>query len=259
LTAGPVRAVRAYVVVVIAAGAAVRVAPAALSIAANVAVLAVLLNEALLRGRLQEELSGRVASPNVRGEAAAALTLVPVVSLAARSAPIPGPGLLPIAVVGATALAATLLLNRPASPRSVTSVLGPDGTQLAIAAGGLPLGLIAHLALDLPALDPSDNPVVVALSVAVLIVFVGFVGEIVFRAVIQTVLAQALGSRGIAATAAVAAGFGASLGSLQYAAVLAVSAVLFGWCLHRTGSILGTSIASGFMHVGLFLLWPALR
>ena len=250
---------RAYLVAVIAAGVALRVAPAALSVVANVVVLAVLLNEALIRGRLQEELSGGEASPNVRGEAAAALTLVPVISLAARSAPIPGPGLLPIAVVGATAMAATLLLVRPASPRSLTSVLAPDGTQLAIAAAGLPLGLVAHLALELPALDPSDNPVVVALSVAVVMVFIGFVGEVVFRAVIQTVLSQALGSRGIAATAAVAAGFGASLGSLQYAAVLAIGAVLFGWCLHRTGSLLGTSIASGSMHVGLFLLWPALR
>ena len=252
-------AVHAYLVAVIAAGVALRVAPAALSILANVVVLAILLNEALIRGRLQEELSGGEGSPNVRGEAAAALTLVPVISLAARSAPIPGPGLLPIAVVGATAMAATLLVVRPASPRSVTSVLAPDGTQLAIAAAGLPLGLVAHLALELPALDPSDNPVVVALSWAILIVFVGFVGEVVFRAVIQTVLSQALGTRGIVATAAVAAGFGTSLGSFQYAAVLGVSGALFGWCLHRTGSILGTSIASGIMHMGLFLLWPALR
>ncbi|MCA1671638.1 MAG: hypothetical protein LC799_05365, partial [Actinobacteria bacterium] len=78
---------------------------------------------------------------------------------------------------------------------------------------------------DLPALDASDDPVVVALSWAVLIVFVG---EVVFRAVIQTVLSQALGTGGIVAAAAVHAGFGAGLGSLQYAAVLGLSGALLG-------------------------------
>lgn len=247
--------VRLYLVAVVGVGAALRFSPPLLGITVTVGVLGVLLNEALARGRLGEELDAGAVRQNAISDAAAALTLVPIMTLLARSAPVPGPGVVPILIVSSATLAATLLLVRPVSPLTIGSVLAADRTQLAIGAIGVPLGLAALFAVELPAVDPRPGPALAVLWSAVFIVFVGFVGELVFRVVIQTALARALGSQGILAAAVASAAFGASLGSLRYAAVLGLSGALFGWCFHRTDSVLGTSMASGILHIGIFLLW----
>lgn len=251
---GPTWVVRLYVVAVVSGSAALGFSPPLVGITATVGILGVLVNEALLRGRLREELDPGAGQQSAASEAAAALALVPIMSLLARAAPLPGPPVVSIVIVSSVTLIATLLLIRPVAPLSVGSVLTADTTQLAIGAVGVPLGLVLGFAVQEPAVNPSPGPATVALWSAVFIVFVGFVGELVFRVVIQTALSRALGSRGILIAAAVSAAFGASLGSLRYAAVLGLSGALFGWCFDRTDSVLGTSMASGMLHLGIFLL-----
>lgn len=247
-----------YVLAVIGDGLLLRTAPPTVAVAATVMLVAVLANQALLNGRLQEEL-GEGGPANPITEAAGALLLVPVISLLARAAPIPGPAPVAIAVIGVSTLVAVKMVARPAPMRSVVTVLHADRTQAVIAATGVPAGVMFALAFDLPILDDDAGRLVMVLSGVALVVFVGFVGELVFRAVVQTTLASALGSRGIVATSAVSAAFGASLGSWTYGVVSGVTGALFAWCYDRTGSILGTSIAAGTMHAVLLVAMPALR
>ena len=246
-----------YVLAVIGDGLLLRAAPGILAVAATMMLVAVLANQALLHGRLQEELGVVEPASDPTHEVAGALLLVPVISLLARAAPIPGPAPVAIAVIGAATLVA-VALARPAPARSVVEVLHADWDQAAIAATGVPAGIALALAFHLPSLAEDAGGFVLMLS-GVALLFVGFVGELVFRVVLQTSIAHALGNRGILAASAVNAAFGASLGSWTYGFVAGLTGALFGWCYDRTGSILGTSIGAGVMHVLLFVVVPELR
>ena len=256
---GPPWPALGYVLAVVGDGLLLRVAPGTLAVAATVMLVSVLANQALLHGRLQEELGVVEPASDPTHEVAGALLLVPVMSLLARAAPIPGPAPVAVAVIGAVTLVAVALVARPAPARSVVEVLHADRGQAAIAATGIPAGLALALAFDLPALARDAGGLVLVLSGVALFVFVGFVGELVFRVALQTSIAHALGNRGIVAASAVNAAFGTSLGSWTYGLVSGLTGALFGWCYDRTGSILGTSIAAGTMHVLLFVVAPALR
>ena len=256
---GPPWLAWAYVLAVIGDGLLLRAAPGTTAVAATVVLVAVLANQALLHGRLQEELGIVEPASDPTHEVAGSLLLVPVVSLLARAAPIPGPAPVAIAVVGTATLVAVALAARPAPARSVAEVLHAGRVQVAVAATGLPAGIVFALAFDLPALDEDASGVLLVLSAVALVVFAGFVGELVFRVALQTSLTHALGNRGIVAASAVNAAFGASLGSWTYGLVSGLAGALFGWCYDRTGSILGTSIAAGTMHVLVFVVVPALR
>ncbi len=248
-----------YILAVIGNGLLLRTGPGTLAVASTVILVAVLANQALLHGRLQEELGVGELASDPTNEVAGALWLVPVISLLARAAPIPGGPLAAVTVIGTAALVALVLAARPAPARSVVEVLRAGRVQAAVAATGPMAGIALALAFDLPALDEdAGGPLLVLLGVA-LFVFAGFVGELVFRVALQTTVAHALGNRGIVAASAVNAAFGASLGSWTYGLVLGMAGALFGWCYDRTGSILGTSIAAGTMHVLLFVVVPALR
>lgn len=256
---GPPWLAQGYVLAVIGDGLLLRAAPGMLAVAATVMLVAVLANQALLHGRLQEELGVVESAWDRTHEVAGALLLVPVISLLARSAPIPGPAPVAITVIGTATLIAVALAARPAPARSVVKVLHADRVQAAIGATGLLAGIVFALAFDLPALDENANGLLLVLSGVALVVFVGFVGELVFRVAVQTSIANSRGSRGIVATSAVNAAFGASLGSWTYGLMSGLTGALFGWCYDRTGSILGTSIAAGTMHVLLFVVMPALQ
>jgi membrane protease YdiL (CAAX protease family) len=89
----------------------------------------------------------------------------------------------------------------------------------------------------------------------ILLVATGFVEELAFRGVMQR-SAQALGSWGWIYIAVVFSVLQIGhLSALHWLFVLAV-ALLFGWIVKRTGSILGVSLSHGLINVCLFLIFP---
>jgi membrane protease YdiL (CAAX protease family) len=184
-----------------------------------------------------------------------ALALVSVIPLAGAALPlselsVPAAELLVAVPVGVAAFwmpgqrsTIVALLARPVDTRS----------QAAIAAGGLPLGLVAYF------LDGESAQAVTALGVAIVssaAVATAAVEEIVFRGALQPALARVLGTAGVAIAAAlsIAAYFGT--GWLLFP--MALAAALFSIAVHRTGVLWGALIGHVVLSFGATVVWPAI-
>ncbi len=128
--------------------------------------------------------------------------------------------------------------------------------QLAIAPLGFGLGLIEFYILG-------RNPLIQTLTwqtflypAIVLMIFTGFLEEIIFRGLVQDVSTSVMGRAGIWYSAAL---FGVlHIGYLSVADVLFVTAVglLFGFIVQRTRSLLGVSLAHGFTNISMYMIYP---
>jgi len=129
--------------------------------------------------------------------------------------------------------------------------------QLAIALGGTPLGLLAFLILQQgPAPAASFDGPAIVIGAAILIVFTGFVEELLFRGLLQHVAGEVFGSAGFLISSLLFAIV--YLGSLSglYIVFAALTGLAFGWCVRRTGSIWGVVGAHSMISVGVAYVWP---
>ncbi len=130
--------------------------------------------------------------------------------------------------------------------------------QLVIAGTGVPLSLAAFSIMrPAPAVDISHWPSWLALAAAV-VIFGGFMEEFVFRGLFQQVAGEVFG--GAAAVILSSLLFAVLyLGSLSVGYILFVGLVgiYFGYCVHKTGSIWGVTLAHSVMNLGLIIFLPA--
>jgi hypothetical protein len=92
----------------------------------------------------------------------------------------------------------------------------------------------------------------------ILLIFTGFLEELIFRGVFQYFAIRYLGRWGIIYVGIVFAVLHIGYNSaLDFVFVLFVS-LLFSYIVHETGSILGVTLAHGFTNIGLFLIFPFL-
>jgi membrane protease YdiL (CAAX protease family) len=91
----------------------------------------------------------------------------------------------------------------------------------------------------------------------VLLLFSGLTLELVFRGLVQRGLTEVLGRGGIIAASALFAATFLGTESAGYVVFMGLVGAVFGWSYHRTGSIVGVSLAHGLLNVGLLLVWPA--
>jgi membrane protease YdiL (CAAX protease family) len=199
-----------------------------------------------------------------RGDAAAAgtlavLMLVPLLRLLSLTMQVRGASELAwYALVGAPLLAAVVLAGRvlPTGWAAEALSLRPTPVQAAIALTGIPLGLVAYLAVRPAALAGAGDPKRILAGCIVLLVFVGFTEELLFRGLLQHVLQELFGRAGIlVAAAAYAVSYAGSL-SARYVLFAAASGLFFGWCVSRTRALLGVCIAHGLLAIGVVLVWP---
>jgi membrane protease YdiL (CAAX protease family) len=153
----------------------------------------------------------------------------------------------------ATSLTAhTLGLSR----RQIGLTLQQIPLQLPVAATGLAFGVIEYWILKPEPLV--DNPTWPNLLVGFLILMIctGFAEELIFRGVMQCTAQQALGSLGLLYVAILFAVLHIGYQSAQDVAFVFVVALVFGWVVRRSGSLLGVTLAHGLTNVILFLVMP---
>lgn len=129
--------------------------------------------------------------------------------------------------------------------------------QIAIALSGVPLSIIGYLILLPKPLIPTLDWQHLAIGLAIIVIFTGFLEEIIFRGMLQTVASEILGGGGIIFTNALFTAV--YLGSLSTSYILFISMVglFFGWCASRTGSIWGVVVSHGLLNAGMLLIWPS--
>jgi membrane protease YdiL (CAAX protease family) len=163
------------------------------------------------------------------------------------------------ALAGAPVLAAVWAVGR-ATPVSwsVLAIRGVDlRAQLPIALAGIPLGAIAYAILRPAPLVRDVTSFRFVVAVVILVVFVAFAEELLFRGVLQQAAEAALGgARGrLLVSFLFAAAYIGSL-SAAYVAFLAVVGLRFSAVAARTGSLWGVVAAHALLDIGLLLVWP---
>jgi membrane protease YdiL (CAAX protease family) len=186
------------------------------------------------------------------------LALVPLLRLLSLTMPLPGiPPMYWVALVGTPLAVAGGLAARASelTPADIGLTQRPWAPQLVIALCGIPAGIAIWRFADPASLvQPADGFLSMAL---LLVVFVAFVEEFIFRGVILAGLRTTYRGSAVLISAALYAT--TYFGSLSPSVVISMGAVglLYGFMAERSGSIVGVAISHAFLVVGSFLVWPS--
>jgi membrane protease YdiL (CAAX protease family) len=188
------------------------------------------------------------------------LALLPLLRLLSLTVPVDGASVITwIAMVGVPLLGAALLTMRALEldAAAVGLTVGSWAGQLQIALAGVPLGLSAYVILR-PDAAAAEGAAGWVAGLPVIVVFAGLTLELVFRGLLQRGLVEVMGRSGILVASALFAASFLGTRSAEYILFMGLVGGVLGWSYHRTGSIVGISVAHGLLNVGLLLLWPAL-
>ena len=224
---------------------------------AGVLLHAVILSALILTAALGED------SPDAAGAPASrllyALTVVPLIRILSLSMPLAHfePYLwylmagLPVflaAVVAMGPLGLTL--------QSIGVRLSWSPVQAGVIALGFGLGIAEYHILRPDALINQLTPASFVPPALVLLVATGFLEEFLFRGVLQTVAWPLLGRATVFYVGAVFAILHIGYHSATDVAFVFAIALIYGWVVRRTGSIMGVSVSHGITNIMLFLVVP---
>jgi uncharacterized protein len=131
--------------------------------------------------------------------------------------------------------------------------------QIFIAFSGLPLSIIAYFIVQPTPIVVKLNWFDVIVGSIILLVFVGFTEEIIFRGILQSVANEIFGSAGIFYSSILFAIMYIGSLSLQYVLFIASIGLFFGWCVNRTRSCWGVVIAHSLINIGISFIWPLIN
>jgi uncharacterized protein len=189
------------------------------------------------------------------------LAMAPLIRIISLSLPLPTfPFIYWYMVVGAPLLIAAFVASRIG--KISIKMLGISASavpiQLLIALIGVGLGYLEFLILRPAPLTNGLSLGQIWLPALILLIFTGFLEEWIFRGLLQYTAVRSFGWAGFFYTAAVFAVLHLGYHSaLDIVFVFAV-ALLFGWVVIRTGSIIGVTLAHGLTNIGLYLVFPFL-
>jgi uncharacterized protein len=181
-----------------------------------------------------------------------ALALVPLLRIQSLVMPIEDvPRILWYVLAGVPVLLAIALTARALqlSPGSLGLRLPqtpwPD---LMAAASGIPLGLIAYrVSLGAqPIVDAGD----LIVTVTVLVIFVAFLEELLFRGLLQRLAADISTPAGPVIVTIIYATLFISSYSITLIALMATAGAIFAWAVHRGSSLIGVTIGHGLILMG---------
>jgi membrane protease YdiL (CAAX protease family) len=164
------------------------------------------------------------------------------------------------AIVGAPLLVAVFALIRTTGLKNhqIGIRVGNLPVQLLISLVGIGLGFLEYLILKPEPLVADFTFEAIIGPALILLIFTGFLEELVFRGVFQYCAVRHLGKLGFVYVSMVFAimhiGY---LSVLDFGFVFLV-AMIFAYLVQRTGSILGVTLAHGLTNIGLFLIFPFL-
>jgi membrane protease YdiL (CAAX protease family) len=164
------------------------------------------------------------------------------------------------ALVGVPGLLGALLAARlvGVSWRDVGFGQRIDLRQLAIAASGPALGLVGYAVVRPTSPPDADTWSSIALTAPFLIVFVGFLEEVLFRGLLQRLASRDMGSYAVGLSSAIFGIMYLGSGSLLYTLFMAACGLLFGWWYDRDGALWSIIIAHALLAVSLLLVFPML-
>jgi membrane protease YdiL (CAAX protease family) len=123
---------------------------------------------------------------------------------------------------------------------------------------GLPLGMLEYWILRPVPLISGWNLGEFLTAALILLVSTGLVEELIFRGVMQQVAIETMGKWGLVYVSAIFAALHTGYRSLTDVFFVFGVALLFGWLVQRTRSIVGVSLTHGFINIWLFLIAPFL-
>jgi uncharacterized protein len=190
-----------------------------------------------------------------------ALSLAPLIRLVSLTMPLPEfPFVYWYFVVGAPLFIATIILIR------VTKLTAPMVGltcrklfwQVMVGLSGLGLGMLEYLILRPDPLIEELSWRFFWLPALILLIFTGFLEELIFRGVMQYSVLRSLGRFGLYFVSAVFAVLHFGYRSLLDVLFVFAVAVYFAIFVQRTGSLLGVAFAHGLTNISLFLIFPFL-
>ncbi len=123
---------------------------------------------------------------------------------------------------------------------------------------GLPLGMLEYRILRPVPLISGWNPGEFLTAALILLISTGLIEELIFRGVMQQVAMETMGKWGLVYVSAVFAALHIGHRSLTDVFFVFGVALLFGWLVQRTRSIVGVSLTHGLINIWLFLMAPLL-
>lgn len=130
--------------------------------------------------------------------------------------------------------------------------------QFLIALSGLPLAVAAYWILrPAPLLSRLDWEEILIGSL-ILILFSGFLEELIFRSLLQPAMEMAFGRYGLLSSSILYAGMFLGSRSIYFVFFMGLVGLLFGFLVKRSGSIWGAVIAHSILSIGLIWILPVL-
>ncbi|MBN2097974.1 MAG: CPBP family intramembrane metalloprotease [Dehalococcoidia bacterium] len=187
-----------------------------------------------------------------------ALGMVPLVRIASIAIPATDVSLVywylivAIPIVVSALTVAVVLKMRPSEVGLTNRAIG---LQPLVAFVGIVIGLADYLILKPEPLTETLTWHEVLVPALILLAATGFAEELVFRGVLQRA-ALTLGSWGWVYVAVVFSVLQIGHHSVLHWLLALGMALLYGWIVKRTGSILGVSLAHGLVNIFLYLVFP---
>ncbi len=188
-----------------------------------------------------------------------ALTLVPLIRIISLSMPLTRFDAalwylmagLPVFLAGVVIMGATGL-----RPGAIGLRLNRSPLQPAVMLLGFGLGFIEYQILRPEPLIAEATLARFVLPALILLVATGFLEEFLFRGILQTVAAGAFGGLDVLYVGVVFAILHIGYRSATDVAFVLIIALVYGWVVRRTGSIMGVSVSHGITNIVLFLVVP---
>jgi membrane protease YdiL (CAAX protease family) len=252
--------ISAYVGAIVGAELLTSFVNAEAGMAVHAVLLLVLLNHAMALGPFPVPPAGRTSVEPGR-VVVPVLALLPLVRL--FSLTMPTRGLSPFfwfLLIGTPLLTAVVLIARYVHFSPVDARIWRWSLQQGlVAATGVPLGIIAYVAFHpVPVVKSHDIPYLI-IGAGILLIFLGLLEELIFRALLQPYLCSVYGAtRGVLITAAVSAAF--SSGSRSPVTMLFTFGVAagYGWLVYAKRSIMGVAISHGIIGIMAIVVLPNL-
>jgi membrane protease YdiL (CAAX protease family) len=187
------------------------------------------------------------------------LSLAPLIRLMSLSMPLASfPFVYWYAIVGAPLFLATFVAIRLAklNPGQLGLNFGSIPLQLLIGVSGIALGLAEFFLLRPTPLIQNLHIKNLWLPALILLVFTGFLEELIFRGLMQWAAIHSLGRFGFVFVSLIFAALHIGYQSLPDVFFVFLAAIYFAYVVKRTGSLFGVSLAHGLTNITLFLILP---